>query len=1127
MKRKPNNKRYDFISNRLNKYSIRKFTVGTTSILIGSLMFLGNSADAAETTTTTTDTTATPSTDSPTTEAPTIEAVTTEAPTTEAPTIEAVTTEAPTTEAPTTEAPTTEVVNTPVQAQNLEFNADNTELTGIATSGQVVELHLADGTIEKTVVDTDGTFIFRSLTVASEEVVSVITVDGDVKSEAVKVTANKIVEATTEAPTTEAPTTEAATTEAPTTEAPTTEAATTEAPTTEAPTTETPVADAPITAATTAIESAVLTPDTATVDQTTAKLNTLSTPEEKKAVLTDYLVQNTGVTQDAAVAQLDTLNLDYTNLTSDELMAALLQAIATQQDATTVAATPVSLSTTSFNNMDSINLDINGPIQTLVAAGTRTLIESDAVKNGYINSATDATNAYATLSGRAWEVDSGTPSTMANGLTAVPEGTKVYMQWIDGDGAVSPIYMASTTNHLSSVDGSQVGPGFYAFDLRTPWVDSNGKEHIYHAVGDQQYKLWIQDYTTINGNVMTMFRQAGGFYPGSFVNSATAYNLGQFPLLGTNMQRTGIYMYEEQKGDYMTKPQSEWIVDTAGPLASPSVSLQAKNSVSGKVWIETGAGDYANSGTGPNDNLADPQAAGYTVVMSSLTAEGAKAYEAQVNSYPTSQRGEIAKALLIAHPEYISATVSGVTDVNGKYTLRFPTGTLNTDYIYGYVVDPSGVVQQTYSSYTTPEFRAPNSNLSFTPQTAPAQNLIVNPMWYNVNFAIVPHTDISLDVLTYDSTTNPAGPDVSKVNIDLIGSTQSPLPLKIEWTNGAGTVVKSVPITDLTQGEIDSELVFSDLATAPVDGEIFTARLYEGENVISSDSFIYKITQASTNQQDYIDTLVEPGLPEPTTIAAPLNADGITPPAKDYAPADSTTLPAWAVVNPDGTITVQPDATVPAGPVTIPVTVNYLDGSSEVIDVVVTVAPTLAATYIPTAEAITNPYGTATTPEQVIGAVTVPGYPTTGEQPVITIDDLTLLPDGTVGGNVLIPVTVTYPDKSTDQINVSVTTEMDLVAPAITIDSIKAGDITVKGTSEPDSEVTVILEDGTTIVTKTDQAGNWSVTVPTITAGETIQAISQDANYNVSDPVSATAPIVLQATTAPGTGVEGQPVPAG
>ncbi|WP_371440750.1 YSIRK-type signal peptide-containing protein, partial [Nosocomiicoccus sp. HMSC067E10] len=41
-------KKLDFLPNRLNKYSIRKFTVGTASILIGSLVFLGHDAKAAE-----------------------------------------------------------------------------------------------------------------------------------------------------------------------------------------------------------------------------------------------------------------------------------------------------------------------------------------------------------------------------------------------------------------------------------------------------------------------------------------------------------------------------------------------------------------------------------------------------------------------------------------------------------------------------------------------------------------------------------------------------------------------------------------------------------------------------------------------------------------------------------------------------------------------------------------------------------------------------------------------------------------------------------------------------------------------------------------------------------------------
>ena len=59
-------------------------------------------------------------------------------------------------------------------------------------------------------------------------------------------------------------------------------------------------------------------------------------------------------------------------------------------------------------------------------------------------------------------------------------------------------------------------------------------------------------------------------------------------------------------------------------------------------------------------------------------------------------------------------------------------------------------------SYTNPEFRKPNSNLSWTPQTAPAQNLVQNPMWYNVNFALVPTTDLGIEIIDFNNTDKPA-----------------------------------------------------------------------------------------------------------------------------------------------------------------------------------------------------------------------------------------------------------------------------------------------------------------------------------------------------------------------------------
>ncbi|MHD0396798.1 Rib/alpha-like domain-containing protein [Staphylococcus simulans] len=698
-------------------------------------------------------------------------------------------------------------------------------------------------------------------------------------------------------------------------------------------------------------------------------------------------------------------------------MAKMLQQSSENKDKNTVQATTAQptamrrMMTYSAVQPQSTSSNTTTPTAQTIAAfaspsqGTTTPIVADAIANGYINSQTDATNAANTLSGRAWVVDKGTPATMSNGLTAVPEGTDVYMQWVDKDGAVSPVYTAKTTNELSKSEGSQVGPGAYAFDLREGWTDLNGKTHKYNASAGQDYRLWINDYQTANGNTATMLRQVGGFFPGAYVDSMTYSNLGQFPLAGTNMQRTGIFMAVKPTGGYMEKDAADQIHDTAGPISSPSVNLNAKNTVSGTVWLETGAGDYANSGTGPNDNAADPQAENYTVVMSSLTEEGAKAYNAAVNSLYEYERADAAKTLLEAHPEYISATVYGETDKDGRYTLRFPAGTLNDRYLYGYVKNPDGNVVNTYSSFTSPQFRAPNANGSWTPQTVPAQNLVVNPMWYNVNFAVVPTADITLDILKYNTTTTPAVPG-SQIDIALPGTTMSPLPTHIEWRDANGNViVKTDEFTTVEEGE---QLGKFQVPTTAKAGDIYTAYLVTGGNDVSADSFIVR-------------TYAEAYLPESSEVNNPYN----TPTTEDQV-VGNVTIPDYPADQEQPTITVDdpsllPDGTTP-GTVDVPVTVTYPDGTTDNITVPVTTASPLSDEYDPVAAPVNNPNGTPTTEDQVIGNVTIPDYPADQEQPVITVDDPSLLPDGTTPGTVDVPVTVTYPDGSTDQVTVPVTT---------------------------------------------------------------------------------------------------------
>ncbi|WP_213562777.1 Rib/alpha-like domain-containing protein [Staphylococcus auricularis] len=721
-----------------------------------------------------------------------------------------------------------------------------------------------------------------------------------------------------------------------------------------------------------------------------------------KASAAAYYASVTNVSTEEAQKVVDSLELEDSEITPESFAYALAQRFADEQARDEVVATLPG--TTREARSTAVTRAANEP---KITAASKKVIEADAIKNGYIKTATDATNAANTLSGRAWLVDKGTPATMTNSLTPVPEGTKVYLQFMDTDGAVSPTYSASTTNKLSKVDGSQVGPGAYAFDLRQGWVDANGKLHKFSASPGQRYRIWINDFKTGNGNTASMLRVAGGFFPGTFINSTTDKNIGQFQLVGTNMQRTGIFMSIQPTNGYMTKNNKQWIHDTQGPLAAPAVVVQAKNTISGHVWLETGAGDEFNSATGPNKNLRDPVAVGYTVVMSSLTKEGGQAYKAQIERLPDAEKAAATKRLLTQHPEYISATVYGETDGEGKYTLRFPNGTLDDQHVYGYVLDKKGNIIKAYSSFTTPEFRAPNSNLSFTPQAAPAQNPAMRPMWYNVNFAVVESsTDVDLNIVNYNNTDKPAVAG-DKVNIDITGMQLSPLPTRIEWRDKTGRVVKNTgDITSIKDGETKGTFT---VPSNVKDGDVYTAILIVADKEVAADSFVVKVTNAKTY--------------EPT--AKEVTKDYGTPVTEDDVKR-AVTVPKFPTTGKQPTVTIDDPSQLPNGNTPgrseVDVTVGYPDGTTDKVKVPVIVGEQPnASKYEPNVNEVTKDYGTPVTADEVTSAVTVPNFPANGKQPTITVDDPRTLPNGNTAGRTEVPVTVGYSDGTTDKVKVPVT----------------------------------------------------------------------------------------------------------
>ena len=940
LKKKPN-RRLDFLPNVQNKYSIRKFTVGAASILVGATLIFGagqEEAKAAESDQTVTNQDNTSSTTD------------------------------------TTEQPSTEEKATSENITTDESSAEEKAAESTQTDKSSAE--------EKEVSES----------------------------------------ATTEQPSTEEKeVSESTTTEQPSTE----EKAADESTQTNESSAEEKAADESTETDESSSEEKEANDSTETnqpsLDKHETTSDVIEQPEASASIQT--ISEELNVSSDDTVQALENIGVDTSNATEVEAIAALIQNDYANNDNETPVATPLSVNSETARNEETTNtlrprlfaamaLAADTPTNdNLPNTDNNQIIEADAIKNGYINSTTDATNAANTLSGRAWIVDKGTPATMSNGLTPVPEGTPVYMQWIDKDGVVSPIYKAATTNSLGKSDASQVGPGAYAFDLREPYIDANGKEHKYSAKNNQRYRIWIEDFKTESGNTATMLRVAGGYLPGSYVDSSTSNNMGQFPLAGTNMQRTGIFMAVKPEGNYMTKPENEWIHDEKG-----ADRILAPNSIHGQVWLETGGnGDQANSATGPNYNpliSGDRAAQGYTVVFSSLTDKGVQAYKNQISNLPTSKQADAVKTLLTDHPEYISATVYGETNDEGDYTIHFPDDIkINNDYIYGYVLNPEGERIEGYSSFTSPLFRKAggllgDNNTSWTPQTTPVEKPSVGG-WHHVNFALVPSINTNIDILKYNNTTQPAQPG-DKVDIDLSGTQLYPLPTHIEWRDQEGKIIKKTDdITSFVDGENKGSFVVPDTAKP---NDVYSVFLVSGGKDMSSDSFVVT-TQEKSYHPETKDITKDYGTP--TTEEDIIGA--VTIP--DY-PSDKK--------RPDITVddpSELPDGNTP-GTVEVPVTVTYPDGTKDEVTVSVTTKEQADNdAYEPETKDVTKDYGTPTTEKNVTDAVTIPDYPSEKERPTITVDDPSTLPDGNTPGTVEVPVTVTYPDGTKDHVTVTVTTK--------------------------------------------------------------------------------------------------------
>ncbi|MGV9201759.1 Rib/alpha-like domain-containing protein, partial [Arcanobacterium canis] len=773
-------------------------------------------------------------------------------------------------------------------------------------------------------------------------------------------------------------------------------------------------------------------------------------------------------------------------------------------------------------------------------------IDADAIASGQIKSGGGLSDSLKSgknvVSGRAYivtPIGGGQLSATYDAFEGLSGDIPVYLQWMDKDGAVSPVYKASTHN-LPAAAGSG-GPGTYAFAL-PKWVDANGVEHEFIAANNHRLHIFMPEkvINPATGNELRTIRVAPGYTP--YAWGKPQDGLGQAAgSQGTagNLQRTGIWFYEVAP-DYMKAKTP--VEDTKGPIhpAGAHYHKDAPNTISGNVWLESGNERQLLTGASPAGESA---AANYTVYASWLTPEGQQENE-KLFQLPAKKRAAATKKMLAEHPEYLAGTVFAKTDAKGDYTLRLPDVPKGDKgyqgNLYMWVENPQGGKMVSYSTFTQPVFQNPGYNNQWTPTSVPGTNnagLVGQQQYrqYNVNFAALPYNEVTLDITNYDTTTTPWNDGDPAAKLKVAGRL-SDLKNSVIWKRGRdGKVLKQVDDiispADLKGADtFDVQPLFKNGTLK--DGDVVYAVLKSGAQEVAADSFIVKDSKKQAGQFEPVykkDTETPQG--KPVKVPAPTFTKDGKPAQKPEGttfkqgpkdvPGASLPKAGTVTVNEDGSIDI--DGKVPAGEYTIPVIVTYPDKSGDTVLVPVKVSAPITDTNDPkykqdvsgkvgsevkipaptfdnpqTGEIETNPAPADTKFEQ--GPKDTEGVvlPSAGK---VTVDSKTgevVLDKDVPSGKYKIPVKVTYNDGSTDTvvIPVEVYTPLTELTPSTKIadnklftpNPVKTTDV-VEGNKETTPAVTfdqTTTDSHDTLSANEANVKNFEITDPKALPGATI-----------------------------------------
>ncbi|MEQ9763922.1 Rib/alpha-like domain-containing protein [Streptococcus sp. ZJ151] len=697
--------------------------------------------------------------------------------------------------------------------------------------------------------------------------------------------------------------------------------------------------------------------------------------------------------------------------------------------------------------------------------------------------------------GKAWIYDD---NGMTSASSKVLPATKVYLQWVDGKGVVSPVFH-TTTNPDGTFAFNFLNPEWDGKDLANKGYqvkDAEGNVVTrWQIAGDSGFsvKTWVENPDPEKYNVIKSGDKVTGFHT-RLNRTNESWNF----TAGVNVVENSQVILQEKpnSSDMLLGSEENWTTSPSPDGIWPRTGNYGI--VSGKAWYE--AGDIAGSpnhvfyGTG-----RDVWAAGTKVAASYVNDEVTRRFDAwkkdPANAKYTKEQFKEAQAKIISDYEaefgkgsHIAETVVATVDNNGDFYIPFrglygvsahkqnsgasfshkisdeEYGTLvkeedlnnsgvmpwngtigqkhrhiNTDYVYmttlvkDYPVWSNAYQDNMFESITDDQAQTATAGLSN----------------YAVFFALIADRPVH-DILVYDSVNNIAtvGDTAESTTTGLIPNQE----YQVQWfkdgkvygspvtvTADQNGVAKSVPLT--VPEDITGKTVFS------------SAVFWQGESTnslttaLAIDSFTADVEKEKYNYQPaYKDTTVEEGkiaTVSPTFTdengevvdfsKVPLaeNPFDIGKVGENFPKADVSVDPKTGEIEYS---TSEGDA---GKEITVPVVVKYADGTTDTVNAKFTVTEKgkkQADQFTPEYPSTDATPGTEVTSEKPsfkdekgtpteapsgtkyeLGKDAPDGAKVDPDTGVVTYTPA----DGDTNTTVSVPVVVTYPDQTTDEVTAS------------------------------------------------------------------------------------------------------------